>query len=315
MPKFNFSAVVIALFIAACGGSPSGQPQEPVEPQPGEGVVQIPLVTTSADGQRYRLVGATFTITGPQSVIITDTSTDTVSVPLPAGNYSIRLEGQWSLERVEAPGQPVQASLMSPNPMAFSLVERETLPVRFLFKVPANGTADVGFSVDTGGWFAGTFEFGFLPEGPSPFNTFSVLEGRSVPFVMSWDTATAIRDYDGWRSIRVTTGPITVQFGGPYTEVLHDRLATTLRGQTFQFSLMATEQGSILMPSVVIHSRPGTGFELSMDTPPNFSMVLDAEGYPSARPFDFQTPFTLMEISDSRFGRIQGTARVNASAR
>ncbi|MFP2926866.1 hypothetical protein ACLESO_17035 [Pyxidicoccus sp. 3LG] len=312
MRKFNCSVIALALLVWACGGASS---TEKLEPLPNEGVLQLPLTTTSTDGQRYRLVGATFAITGTQSLNITDTSADTVAVPLPAGTYSIRLEGQWRLERVEAPGQTVLASLMSPNPTAFSLAEGETRSVRFLFKVPGNGTADVGFTVDSGGWLSGTFDFEPLPE-PVPENSLSVLAGTSVPFIISWDTATLTRDSSfGERHLRVATGPITVQFGGAYSELLHDRLAPALQGSgPLQFSLFAFPYGEVEFSGLEMHPQPGGQFELIMQDALVGSAVLDSEGFPAARPFDFEAPIELMRLGQE-YGYVRGTARMNASAR
>ncbi|MCP3137974.1 hypothetical protein [Pyxidicoccus xibeiensis] len=311
MRKFNCSVIALALLVWACGGASSTEPREPLAH---EGVIQLPLTTTSADGQRYRLVGATFAITGTQSLNITDTSVDTLSVPLPAGPYSIRLEGEWRIERVEAPGQTVPASLMSPNPMAFSLLEGETRTVRFLFKVPGNGTADVGFTVDSGGWLSGTFDFDPLPQ-PEPFNTLGELAGRSVPFIISWNTATVTR-VGGPRGFEVRTGPITVQFGGPYSELLHDRLAPSFeQGGPINFSLLAFEYGEVMFIPWAFHSRESENYELGLESVDVTSGGLDAEGYPSLRPVNFETPFRLMQVTPDNFGRAEGTVRVNLSVR
>ncbi len=311
MRKLNFSAVVMAVLMMACGGAPS--PQEPREPQAGEGVVQLPLITTSADGQRYRLVGATFAITGTQSATITDTSLDTVSVPLPAGNYSIRLEGNWSIERVDAPGQPVQASLISPNPMAFSLSERETRAVRFLFKVPGHGTADVGFTVDTGGWFKGTLNF--YPMDPnSPDNALASLGGTNVPFMISWSTATVTRSTMGSdKALNVNAGPLTIQFGGPYSELLHDRIAPALQSVPLYFDIIAMNDGRLFFTGFNLEQFQGERFGLRMEAPMYFTGALDADGYPAPRPFNVEAPVTLRKMGFPG-GAVSGMASMNASA-
>ncbi|WP_164001915.1 hypothetical protein [Pyxidicoccus caerfyrddinensis] len=317
MLKFNFSAIAIALLMAACGGAPSTQ-QEPREPQAGEGVLQLPLTSTTSEGQRYRLVGATFAITGPQSVNITDTSPDTVSVPLPAGAYSIRLEGQWHLERADAPGQSVQASLISPNPMAFSLDEGQARAVRFIFKVPGSATADVGISVDTAGWVTGTFDF--APNDPEgdPLNSLASLAGTSVPFVINWDTATVIRVNEGYpKAITVETGPITVQFGGAYSELLHDSLATSLQGAQARFSVLAMGGGLLAFSGVQFQFPGGQREPFNLSIGPSngpFAGVVDENGLPAARPFDVQTPCYLSRSTPGLFGHVEGTARINVSA-
>ena len=310
MRKFNYSIIALALLVWACGGTPT-QPQEPREPQAGEGVVQLPLTSTGADGQRYRLVGATFIITGTQSATIADTSADTVRLPLIAGTYTIRLEGPWRMERVEAPGQPVPASLISPNPMAFSLEEGQTRNVRFLFKLPGNGTADVGFTVDTGGWFRGTLNFEQMP--PEPENSLASLVGTSVPFVISWGTAEVSRvDEFGTKSLYVEAGLPTVQFGGPYSELLHDRIAPALQTGALGFSLSTTPDGLTTFSGFDLIAEPNGAFALHIEDLPPFPGVLDAEGFPAARPFDFES-FVSLTNHGPQDGHVFGMAAVNAS--
>src|SRR5262249_1816521 len=98
-----------------CGGGST----EPVVPE-GSGRLELPLIAQGPDGGPYQLVNATFIITGPQNLTITHTSSDEVTVPLIAGVYSIRLDGNWHLDRSEERGQPIPAELFSPNPMTFA---------------------------------------------------------------------------------------------------------------------------------------------------------------------------------------------------
>ncbi|NTX54768.1 hypothetical protein [Myxococcus sp. CA039A] len=226
MKKLNLSALLLTLLVAACGGS-SGTGLDDVPES--EGVIQVPLITTGTGGQTFRLVGATFDITGPKNHTITDTSADTVAVQLPAGGYTIQLQGEWHIERVGAPGQSIPATLISPNPLSFTVAEGEARTVRFLFKTPAEGTTDVGFSVDTGGWLAGTLDFTGSPIPPS--SELYELTGKTVPFAISFESAQVRQGNDSsfGSHLMVTTSPVSVQFGGAYSAVLNERVARTCR--------------------------------------------------------------------------------------
>ncbi|MCP3164072.1 hypothetical protein [Myxococcus qinghaiensis] len=142
MKNSSLRALLLALLVAACGGTSD----------PGltggsdfEGVIQVPLLSTGADGQTFRLVGATFNIIGPMNHTITDTSADTVAVQLPGGGYTIQLQGEWHIERVDAPGQAIAATLISPNPLGFTVSDGKSVTVRFLFKIPTEGFTDTDF--------------------------------------------------------------------------------------------------------------------------------------------------------------------------
>jgi hypothetical protein len=314
MTKVKFSAVVIALFLAACGGSPSTQPQEPVVPQEGEGVVQLPLTTQGSQGEMYRLTGATFAITGAKAVTLSDDShAPSVSAALPAGNYTIQLNTGWTLERMGPTVETVQATLVSPNPMPFTIQEGQTRSVRFLFKVPGNGNAEVGFSVDTGGWMSGTFDFAPL-DGPSTGNPFEALAGTSVPFVMSFESSNV--STSGGFNTRMTIinpSPISVQFGGTYSELMHERLAPAFQGATFPISLVA-QDGSMYVSGFIIQSRQGELFTLEVLASAPFTGVLDAQGYPEARPFQFEAPFDLVK-GDMVSPPVMGTLRATVHPR
>src|SRR4051812_38712525 len=117
MQMLKWFVGAIALLVVACGEVAG--PSTPVIRE-GEGLLELPLVSTSA-GRSYKLVGATFAITGPQNATITDTSAESVSLPLMAGTYSIKMNGDWHVERTDAPGVTVPVTLVSPNPLTFTL--------------------------------------------------------------------------------------------------------------------------------------------------------------------------------------------------
>ena len=108
--------------------------------------------------------------------------------------------------------------------------------MRFLFKVPEGGTADVGIGVDTGGWISGTiqFESGSLPPPPP----FSELAGKSLPFVISFEAATVTRSIEsGKKRVTIQTSPVTLQFGGATGAAFQKEVVAALQGRTTSFFL------------------------------------------------------------------------------
>jgi hypothetical protein len=275
---------VLALFAVACGGDAVSE--TPAQAAPG--TLELPLTASGPEGT-YRLVGATFVITGPQSVNVTDTSADTVSVPLAAGAYTVQLAGNWQLERVENPGQAVQATLVSPNPLSLVVDEGQVRTVRFLFKVAAAGSADVGITVDSGGWITGTLQLNGL-EGSVP-NIFQEVYGRTVPFTISYQTATLIRmDYGEMKELRVRTGPVSVQFGGAPSLLLHERIEAALEGYEAEFSLTATANGQVkfLGLHLAANATFSEPFIFELGAGPSFPGPLGRDGYPAVGPFKLE---------------------------
>ena len=291
MRLLNLGACVLALVVVACGGGTvTLDPQE-------AGTLQLPLSTSGADGKVYRLVGATFHITGTQTVTVTDTAADTVQTTLQAGSYSIQLATGWRMERADAPGTAVPATLLSPNPLPFFVKKGETTQVRFLFKLPGDGTADVGIHVDSGGWFAGTFRFDSLEGDTGPSNPYGALVGKTVPFVISFESFTTT--WDTWDKItHVRTGPSTLQFGGAPSAQL-ERVAATLKGQPFFFNLRADPAGKVLFTEgSIIEPSSGLRIVFSSSFEP-FTGVLDSAGLPVFESFSFDT---VGRIQESAFG-------------
>ncbi|NTX02293.1 MULTISPECIES: hypothetical protein [unclassified Myxococcus] len=303
MKKLNLSALLLTLLVAACGGS-SGTGLDDVPES--EGVIQVPLITTGTSGQTFRLVGATFDITGPKNHTITDTSADTVAVQLPAGGYTIQLQGEWHIERVGAPGQSIPATLISPNPLSFTVAEGEARTVRFLFKTPAEGTTDVGFSVDTGGWLAGTLDFTNSPIPPS--SELYELTGKTVPFAISFESAQVRQGNDSsfGSHLMVTTSPVSVQFGGAYSAVLNERVARTLSAHELNFIVAKGGPAvGLRVRNLSLWGFDGAALELSMAESANFPGYTDAMGFPLpgiyqveglvmlGRPFGDRIPGTL----------------------
>jgi hypothetical protein len=96
----------------------------------------------------YRLVGATFQVTGPTPVTLDGDEAGTavaVQSDLDPGDYSILLADGWSIERE---GAPLAASLTSDNPQMFSVVRSQISRVGFAFD--ADGTP-LNFRQGSGG--------------------------------------------------------------------------------------------------------------------------------------------------------------------
>jgi hypothetical protein len=290
--------------MVSCGGE-IGTVEQP-QPQ-AEGTLRLPLISPAPDGKVYRLVGATFTITGPQTFTITDTSADTVYTTLQAGAYTIQLGDGWRMERTDAPGTAVPAQLLSPNPLPLLVTKDELSMVRFQFKLAGDGAADVGIKVDKGGWLAGTLQFTERENSgyPSPFDD---LVGKSVPFLISYESATFTKENYYGKVLRVHTGPVTVQFGGAPSDLLA-RAAASLNGSTLIFELRADgPTGFITFSNMFFMSHP-EAFELELAPSPYFLGAIDSEGYPAVRNFQFNTMAFLRDSNGS--DGVRGTASVN----
>lgn len=277
MQRLKWFVSAMALLALACGEV--SEPSTPVV-RDGEGLLELPLVSTSA-GRTYKLVGATFAITGPQNATLTDTSADSVSLPLVAGTYSIQMNGDWHVERTDAPGVTVPVVLVSPNPMTFTLGEGETRPVRFLFKVPEDGIADVGIGVDHGGWISGTIQFeSSSPPPPSPF---SELDGKSIPFVLSYESATVTRSIEnGIKRVTIQTSPVTLQFGGETGAAFQKHVVAALQGRTTSFFLEPPTSYSFTPAHIALENlEQGVQFFLSAS---QWSRGVDTDGYPLLEP-------------------------------
>lgn len=310
MQKYCLIAFAIAMLCTACG-DPLPQPQEPLVTN--EGVAKIPLISTSSNGNRYRLTGAMFIIDGPRHILLTEaeTAADEVTLPLPAGAYTIRLEGNWQLERIDPISEQVPAVLVSPNPLAFSITGRQTQQVRFIFKVPGEGTLNVGFSVDTGGWFRGTMHFTSASPNSNE-NPLAALVGQAVPFLISYDTSTLNRfeDFEGRSLLYISANNSFVQFGGGPPALLHDRIGPSLSNVPFYFGLMRQISNSLTTSSFVIQSPPEREFvTLYVSQGISFGGVIDDDGFPTPQLFELNAEFELVALDAGGFvyGYMVGT--------
>ena len=267
MQTLKWFVGALVLLAVACGEV--SEPPIPVTPDD-TGLLVLPLVSTSAGGD-YKLVGATFSITGPQNATLTDTSAASVSVPLKAGTYTVQLNGGWHMERADRPGVTVPVMLVSPNPMTFTLDEAETLPVRFLFKVPKNGSE----TADLGGWISGTLVF----EQPPAGSIFADMGGMRVPFVIGFESSTVTQRIEsGINEVDVQTGPVTVQFGGKTTEEVQRRFVAPLQGSTLKIHMASTAPSVVYIEEFALENPAhGVRFALKLSS---FVLMQDLNGYP-----------------------------------
>jgi hypothetical protein len=151
------AALAVGMAAAACGAETS---EETV------GSVGVALVAPGADGATYRLTpGAWLTAYGPTffGTYSLDGDDATARIVLPVGSYEMWLEhGEgystaWPLERRHSDGttQVVTAQLLTPLPIAATVLEGSLTNVVLRFEVPgvgpvtfADGDVDVSLEVD-----------------------------------------------------------------------------------------------------------------------------------------------------------------------
>jgi|GEM_PF-5239793 len=305
MRMSSVGACVLALVVAACGGA-VGTETQTAETQ---GTLQLPLTTPGPEGKTYRLVGASFDITGPEAVSITDTSAETLNVPLSVGSYAIEIGGTYHLERADAPGTAVPAQLISPTTLTFAVTKSTTTQVRFQFKLAGSGTADVGFSVDNGGFISGTFHVDYASAPPDGSPLFPSLVNKDIPFTLSYSTATITKEDYGTKTLFVVTGPIFVQFGGVDSAGLTRDVAPALNGQQLTFQLRAEPDGRVTFSGFQLYGSPDRRFDLNVQMSAPFTAPLDSEGYPLPGLFQFSTtnfPSSARLIGPPAYGDAMG---------
>ena len=121
-----------------------------VDALPEHGQLQLNLIGVSNAGNAYRLRQAIIVVQGSSSTTFLNSDEDPDSTRLGAsvavGVYSAFLQEGWFLERLSDSGgtpQPLQATLLSPNPVGFSVAGGQSTLVPLRFSV-GNETVDVG---------------------------------------------------------------------------------------------------------------------------------------------------------------------------
>lgn len=302
-------ACALALLVAACGGETVSTEQQQQE----LGTVRFPLTSPAPNGKLYRLIGATLELTGPQTVTVTDTSVDTVMVPLTVGGYTAKLGGTWRLEDMAAPGVAVAAQLLSPNPLPFFVDKERPTEVRFQFKIASEGSADVGIRVDNGGWVSGTLQFTALEYSSPEPTQFDALVGKSVPFLVSYEMGMIRRDNYYGKELNVFAVTTTFQFGGEPSATLA-RAAASMKGSEIVFGLRTMSDGRLSFNGLRAMFSPNPdAFRLEIgasDLP--FVGAVDADGYPAPRPFQTSSSYVLLRDPISGQG-VRGTVTLNGA--
>jgi hypothetical protein len=122
------------------------------------GQVDLGLVAYGSAGTPYRLRSAVLMVQGPDRTLFFDSEDDpeqtTLSASVSAGAYESFLQEGWRLERADAPAAPVSASLLSPNPDHFEIIEGRPTRLALRFQVEkevvttAPGTLEVALEVE-----------------------------------------------------------------------------------------------------------------------------------------------------------------------
>ncbi|WP_437680023.1 lysyl oxidase family protein [Sorangium sp. So ce131] len=107
------------------------------------GQVEMSLTGASASGSVYRLRDAVVMVQGPANTLFFQTEEQpnrtTLSADVPAGSYFTFLQEGWRLERLRRDNvvEPVEAQLLSPNPLNFDVFPDERTQVALRFRVDA----------------------------------------------------------------------------------------------------------------------------------------------------------------------------------
>ena len=122
---------VLGGLVTACSDS-GKDPSSEVEQT---GSMRLPLETTAASGNVYRLRYAQFVTWGPQTTVVAppeDATSFTTS--LAAGIYSVELWPGWQLWRMGPEETQVEAELISPNPVQASIQPDTETVLTFQFR-------------------------------------------------------------------------------------------------------------------------------------------------------------------------------------
>jgi hypothetical protein len=129
------AGLVLAVLLCGSALATAGCSPSAVDAKAQTGNVGVKL-TATVNGTTYRLQG-TFIVSGPTTTTLDTTlnpAAVTLTATLPVGNYAIALQDGWALQRLDPAGfVTVQASLVSPNPTAFSITAASTTDVVFQF--------------------------------------------------------------------------------------------------------------------------------------------------------------------------------------
>jgi len=215
------------------------------------------ITATGSDGSLYRLPPESYVQVfnaAYSDIFPLDGDAATMSFDVPVGSYSIYLYNpfsmgaEWQLERtnVDMTTETVSATLITPLPVAVTIVEDQVTSVVFQFQVPDGGTVtfaegelEVSINVDeqsaTGGrarfdgWM--TYAANELVGGPPDMATRFPLAGESV-----WEMGEVVVDASGWvqRSSTRVCAPGTWWSYGSSHPAPFDMLQETLSGNAIE---------------------------------------------------------------------------------
>ncbi len=141
------------------------------------------------------------------------------------------------MERADAPGVAVAASLVSPNPLGLVIRAGADTPLRFIFKLSSDGSTTVTIGVDSGGWISGTFVGDSCSVGPRIGSDLCYLAGIPVSFTISYETSEVTY---GPSFTTLDTGPVTVQFGLVASPILDGEFMPALSGLPLHLELVGS---------------------------------------------------------------------------
>jgi cysteine-rich repeat protein len=146
---------LVGLVTAACS---AGDGRDRGSETAATGSIQVPLVTTTASGETYRLQAMFHIDSGAleRDLDGTSDSNTSVSTDLPVGFYLMSLVEGWSISLVTETGEAqVEALLLTANPVAFEVVSQAESDVVWRFRVGddvidfGEGRVNISFEVET----------------------------------------------------------------------------------------------------------------------------------------------------------------------
>jgi hypothetical protein len=148
------------------------------------GTVAINLTGTAPSGSVYRLRDATINVDGPDPTVFhteDDPTRTSLSADVTPGDYAATVQPGWRIERVDSgTAAPVNATLTSDNPVAFTVLPQMRTAVPISFKIDAE-------DVDLGAGF--DIVIGVDEQIPSPGGGYQAIDAASARNRLVFDTA------------------------------------------------------------------------------------------------------------------------------
>jgi hypothetical protein len=136
------AGLLLVLAGVGCAADAAGPEVEQTADQPGS--LQVALQQQGADGAVYYLRDARLRLTGQLDTTIEVDESPVLTHALPQGQYAMELLEGWWMERERAGElREVEADLLSPNPLGFSISPGKTTAVTLRFRIEGGG--DVAF--------------------------------------------------------------------------------------------------------------------------------------------------------------------------